>query len=419
MSGSQSSNKKKQIKRSDNQDTPGLLPHSASFLQVSRSYNDRPRLQLGGLGEVIKSIRNEQFVSNMDIPSDLFYKITGHKEGNPLPVGLAPVTRLNPSLMGMRQVPGTSGTAPLIEEISSTAVLPSISRPFGPLGIKEVEDDTSSSTDALLGDDQDDTEREVNSEARDLGINTSDNTAPNSWSYECLMDEEGIDLDSLMEGMNMFLMQARVSNGVTLEKVQLRGNRLYGYVTLPDDGNSTIWGSAKSNATLTEIPPSPVKNKQPKARASLDNIFTRSVPGPSKEDDTRSVISSPDPELTEQELEESKQPRKKKTPQIPVEKPAPKKVTKSQPSKNPKKAKSRDPEEDDVPLYRYIVLRLPARSALNKPVNLKLDYEKYMAIVETDLIIEQKIQRILITGQMYQKYFYRCDYTRGTLECIN
>lgn len=195
----------------------------------------------------------------MDIPTEIFYKVTGCKEGNPLPVGLSPVTHLNPA--NSRIHLGSTSRHPNlpVEEVATTAILPSVGRPYTHLGIKEVEEDTSSSTDAAIFDDPDDTEPELDSEARELGINVNDPGLPNTWAYDCLVDEVGVDITSLIDGVNMLLMQAQVNKQIRLEKIQLQGNRLFGFVSFSDDGVSTIWGSARSTATITELPPSPIK----------------------------------------------------------------------------------------------------------------------------------------------------------------
>lgn len=282
MTGKPNSTLKQDQDRKESRDQPGQLTESGSFLQLSRSYNNRPRLELGGLGEVIQSIRREEYASNMDIPTELFYKVTGCKEGNPLPIALSPVTHLNPTRSRTYLESTNKQSKSSVDEVSTTAVLPSIGRPYSHLGVEEVEEDTSSSSDAAIFDDPDDTEGESEAEALELGICTKDLKGSSNWTYDCIVDDDGVNVQSLVEGFNMFLLQAQMNKDIKLEKVSLQGNRIFGFISPVEDG-STLWGSARSSATITELPKTPRQSlSQPSCSASV-NLYDRPRLAPTNE----------------------------------------------------------------------------------------------------------------------------------------
>lgn len=220
----------------------------------------------------------------------------------------------------------------------------------------------------------------------------------------------------------MFLMQAQVNKEIRLEKIQLQGTRLFGFVSPSDDGGSTIWGSARSTATITELPPSPIKNPpqqpcsskmykciQPKPEIQGRQEHQQTLTNPNK---IRGETSLPDIQ-TKITKTNAKTEQKTNSHIAKIKKSS---KLESQVASIFSTIEKRDSQ---IPRFSYIIIRLPGRSSLNKPVTIKLDYSKYQSIAEADLAKEDKIIRILHEGKMYKKCFYRCDYTQGTIEYMN
>lgn len=373
--------------------------HTFEFARNTGDYKESSRIKLQGLSDVVKSIRRAKYISNLDIPAELFYEVSAGRQKSTPAILPAPVIKLNldpPSNLLMDSVSGRNKTK---EEVPTSAVLPSIGRPYRNTGIKEVEDDTSSSTDALLMDDYYDTECDLESEALELGISTQNTQEPCNWTYDCIVDQEGVSIQSVVDGFNMFLIQSQYDNTVKLERVSIRGNRLFGHVT-PMDASLNALDLNRPTATLTELPLTPHKS------SSVPSDMTKSKL-------KRLSTSSPVRKI-------------KKTQTIDVQNEDAIPISTFQQQQNQPQTKTRPLPEyqvDDFTIdqikYDKIIIRLPGRTERNQNVVLRLDYEKYRSVAELDLSPADKIIKILQVGKMFKKYYYQCDYSRGTIQFSN
>lgn len=98
----------------------------------------------------------------------------------------------------------------------------------------------------------------------------------------------------------MFLLQVKLDKTLSLDKVSVHGNRLLGFISSRDeDSASTLWGSARSSATITELPRTPSATRSiPQLPISGFNGHSDEIPSSSGYHQ-RDVLPNQDPPLRE------------------------------------------------------------------------------------------------------------------------